>query len=50
LEVSNSARVYVPCAGGIWTLDRLMLQIKYEFNANNRRLYTDGALLAAGKS
>jgi hypothetical protein len=48
LEIDGRRGVYVPSAWGIWTLDCLMLQIKYEFNANNRQIYASGALLADG--
>lgn len=33
----------------IYTLDKLLTQVKHEFNANNKDLYTDEALLAKGK-
>ncbi len=33
----------------IYTLDRLLLQVKHEFNTSNRELYTKEALLAKGK-
>ncbi len=33
----------------IYTLDKLLTQVKHEFNASNKELYTDEALLAKGK-
>jgi hypothetical protein len=48
LEFDSRRNVYIPSAWGIWTLDRLMLQIKYEFNASNRQIYASGALRAEG--
>ena len=32
----------------IYTLDKLLVQVKHEFNASNRELYTKEALLARG--
>lgn len=41
-------RVFVPVSWHLYTLHRLRLQLKYEFNANNRELYIPEALLAEG--
>jgi hypothetical protein len=41
-------RVFVPVAWQIYTLDKLLIQIKHEFNANNRQIYRKEALLAEG--
>lgn len=37
---------FFPQRWSVWTLDRLSLQIKYEFNASNRDLYAEHGLLA----
>jgi len=33
----------------IYTVDKLFIQVKHEFNASNKDLYTDETLLASGK-
>jgi hypothetical protein len=40
---------FVPISWQIYTLDRLLIQIKHEFNASNKDLYTEHALLAQGR-
>lgn len=43
-------RAFIPISWQIYTLDRLLIQVKHEFNANNRDLYTKEALLAEGRT
>lgn len=40
---------FIPISWQIYTLDKLLIQVKHEFNASNRDLYTKEALLAQGK-
>jgi hypothetical protein len=42
-------RAFVPTSWQIYSLDKLLIQVKHEFNASNRELYTKEALLAQGK-
>lgn len=42
-------RAFIPISWQIYTLDKLLIQVKHEFNASNRELYTKQALLAQGK-
>lgn len=42
-------RAFIPISWQIYTLDKLLIQVKHEFNASNRELYTKEALLAEGK-
>jgi len=42
-------RAFVPISWQIYTLDKLLIQVKHEFNASNKELYTKEALLAQGK-
>jgi len=42
-------RAFIPISWQIYTLDKLLTQVKHEFNANNKDLYTDKALLAKGE-
>ncbi|RLC41607.1 MAG: hypothetical protein DRH44_07220 [Candidatus Coatesbacteria bacterium] len=42
-------RVFIPISWQIYTLDKLLIQVKHEFNASNRDLYTEEALLSKGK-
>jgi len=44
----SEKKVYIPLSWQIYTLDKLLVQIKHEFNANNKDLYTKEALLAQG--
>ncbi len=41
-------RAFIPISWQIYTLDKLLIQVKHEFNASNRELYTKEALLAEG--
>ena len=45
----NGRMVFVPISWQIYTLDKLLIQVKHEFNASNRELYTKDALLAQGR-
>jgi len=45
----NSKRAFIPISWQIYTLEKLLIQVKHEFNASNRELYTKKALLAEGK-
>lgn len=51
LEVSEreNRKVFVPVSWQIYTLDKLLIQVKHEFNASNREIYTYEALIAEGK-
>jgi hypothetical protein len=40
---------FIPISWQIYTLDKLLIQVKHEFNASNKELYTKEALLAQGK-
>ncbi len=42
-------RVFLPVSWQIYTLDKLLVQIKHEFNASNKELYVKEALLAEGR-
>jgi len=42
-------KTFIPISWGIYTLDKLKMQLKHEFNAGNKDLYTKGTLLAQGK-
>jgi len=39
---------FIPISWQIYTLDKLKVQVKHEFNASNKDLYTKNALLAKG--
>ena len=41
-------RAFIPISWQIYTLDKLLIQVKHEFNASNKDLYTEEALLAQG--
>jgi hypothetical protein len=40
---------FTPISWQIYTLDKLLIQVKHEFNASNKDLYTKEALLAKGR-
>jgi len=42
-------KAFIPISWQIYTLDKLLIQVKHEFNASNRELYTKEALLAEGR-
>jgi len=42
-------RAFIPISWQIYTLDKLLVQVKHEFNASNKDLYTKEALLAQGR-
>lgn len=42
-------RAFIPISWQIYTLDKLLIQVKHEFNANNKDLYKSEFLLARGK-
>jgi hypothetical protein len=48
-EERKGKRAFIPISWQIYTLEKLQIQIKHEFNASNRELYTREALLAEGK-
>jgi len=50
LEISkrNGKRAFVPISWQIYTLDKLKVQVKHEFNASNKELYKKENLLAEG--
>jgi len=41
-------RAFIPISWQLYTLDKLLIQVKHEFNASNKDLYTEEALLAHG--
>jgi hypothetical protein len=42
-------RAFVPVSWHLYTLDKLLVQVKHEFNASNEDLYRKEALLAEGR-
>jgi len=48
-ERRGDKRVFLPISWQIYTLDKLLIQVKHEFNASNRDLYVEEALLAQGE-
>lgn len=42
-------KAFIPISWQIYTLDKLLVQVKHEFNASNRELYIKEALLAEGR-
>ncbi|MGC9336970.1 MAG: hypothetical protein ACP5EQ_02595 [Candidatus Cloacimonadia bacterium] len=42
-------RAFIPNSWQIYTLDKLLIQVKHEFNTNNKDLYKSEFLLARGK-
>lgn len=42
-------RAFIPISWQIYTLDKLLIQVKHEFNASNKELYTKESLLAEGR-
>ena len=44
----NDRDVYVPVGWELYTLEKLKVQVKYEFNANNIQIYLQDSLLAKG--
>lgn len=52
-ELDTSRRkgrnAFIPISWQIYTLDRLLIQVKHEFNASNKELYRKEALLAEGE-
>jgi len=48
-EKRNGKTVFVPISWQLYTLEKLEVQVKHEFNASNRDLYKKEFLLASGK-
>jgi len=46
---SGNKNIYKCKSWKILTLDRLLVDVKYEFNADNRRLYDNKLILAQGE-
>lgn len=46
--VRSGKTAFVPISWHIYTLEKLRVQVKHEFNASNKQLYLTGALLAEG--
>lgn len=44
----KSAGIYIPVHWRIYSIDSMVVQVKHEFNADNRQMYRDEALLAEG--
>lgn len=45
----KSPGIYIPVHWRIYSIDSMVVQVKHEFNADNRQMYRDEALLAEGK-
>lgn len=48
VEKRNGRKAFVPIRWRLYTLDDLRVQVKHEFNASNKDIYRDKALLAKG--
>jgi len=40
---------FIPISWQIYTLDKLLIQVKHEFNASKKYLYTKEAVLVQGR-
>lgn len=49
VETRSGKDAFVPISWHLYTLDKLKVQVKHEFNASNKQLYTTETLLAEGK-
>ena len=47
-EKRNGKSVFVPIHWKLYTLEKMLVQVKHEFNASNREMYKPEALLAEG--
>ncbi len=47
-ELENNGKVFTPKSWHLYDIYGLAVQVKYEFNANNKELYSKGLLLAEG--
>lgn len=47
-EKRNGKSVFVPIYWKLYTLEKMIVQVKHEFNASNRAIYKPEALLAEG--
>jgi len=47
-EKRNGESVFVPIHWKLYTLEKMLVQIKHEFNASNKGMYRQEALLAEG--
>lgn len=47
-EKRNGKSVYVPIYWKLYTLEKMLVQIKHEFNASNKDMFKEEALLAEG--
>jgi hypothetical protein len=48
-EMRGNRIAFIPITWEIYTLDKLLVQVKHEFNASNKELYMPEALLARGQ-
>jgi hypothetical protein len=48
VETRKGRKAYAPVRWRVYTLDKLKVQVKHEFNASNNDIYQDAALLAQG--
>lgn len=48
VETRDGKKAYIPIHWMLYTLDKLKVQVKYEFNASNKEIYQNAALLAEG--
>lgn len=49
MATRKGKKAFIPVSWQIYTLEKLLVQVKHEFNASNRELYIKDALLAKGK-
>lgn len=48
-EKRNGKSVFAPIHWKLYTLEKMLVQVKHEFNASNKEIYKPEALLAEGK-
>ena len=48
-EERNGKQVFVPINWKLYTLEKMLVQVKHEFNASNKVIYNAKALLAEGR-
>lgn len=48
-EQRHKQPIYVPISWKLFTLEKILVQVKHEFNTSNKELYNSGTLLAEGR-
>ncbi len=48
-EQKNGGKIFVPVLRKLYSLEKLKVQVKHEFNASNKEIYQPETLLAEGK-